>query len=563
MRNYEVAMLLEEIADLTEIIGEETYKATAYRRAAQSITKLERDIEAYAAEGSLTQIPGVGPAIASKIMEILSTGTCRHLEKLRARVPKGVLDLLRVPGLGPRTAALLWHEAKVSSLEELERALADGRLKGLKGFGEKKIAQLRASLGKCMSSGARPLLAVALPVAEELKSQLQSLPGTVRVEVAGSIRRRKETVGDIDLVAMCRSIDETRSALSNVKLLELLAEDNGRIEAVTPSGIPVDIVLTTSKAEFVRVFHSTTGSRSHVAKVEEMRRARAGLGETWSPLSEEQIYSRLGLQYVEPELREDCGELEAAATGNLPPLLEPSQIKGDLHVHSDWSDGTASIERIAERAAQLGYEYIAVTDHSVSLGVANGLDVARLKDQVEKIRELNSTGIGVRILTGVEVDIKKDGSLDLPDDVLRELDVVVASVHSGFSLPKDAMTRRIEAAIKNPNVDIIGHPTGRLLGHRDGYDVDLPLLFKQASAMGCAMEVNSSPDRLDLRDVCVRQAVEMGVKLAVNTDAHGLGGLSDMILGVYTARRGWATQRDVINCMHLDELLRWLEEKHK
>ncbi|MGB9867890.1 MAG: DNA polymerase/3'-5' exonuclease PolX [Bacillota bacterium] len=563
MRNYEVAALLEEIADLTEIVGEESYKATAYRRAAQNITKLEGDIESYADEGKLTQIPGVGPAIAGKIMEILSTGSCRHLEKLRARVPQGVLELLRVPGLGTRTAAALWREAGVTSLKELERALQEGRLKGIKGFGEKKVAQLMASLRKCNDLTLRPLLAVALPVAEELRSQLQSLPGTLAVEIAGSVRRRKETVGDIDVVVMCHSLQEFTRALSEVKLLETWSRGDQGLKGVTHSGLPVDIILATTKGEFVRKLHSATGSKAHVAKLEGMRSSSGNCSEPWNPVCEEQIYSSLGLQYVVPELREDSGEIEAAQDGTLPELLEASQIKGDLHVHSDWSDGTSSIARIAQKAAEMGYEYVAITDHSVSLGVANGLDVARLKQQVEQIRKLNEEGAGVRVLTGVEVDIKKDGSLDLPDDLLRELDVVVASVHSSFSLAKEAMTRRIEAAIKNPNVDIIGHPTGRMLGHRDAYEVDLPALLDQAKAMGCAMEVNSSPDRLDLNDTCVRQAVERGVKIAVNTDAHGLGGLNDMILGVYTARRGWATKQDVINCMGLDELLEWLEEKHK
>lgn len=556
-----MASLLEEIADLTEIIGEEAYKATAYRRAAQSVAKLGADIRQYSQEGRLREIPGVGPAIAGKIEEILKTGSCRHLEKLRARVPRSVLGLLKVPGLGPKTVSLLWNQARVASLVDLEEALSGDRLKRIRGIGDKKIAMLKAALGKyrLLSERTRTLLAMALPVAEDIRERVMAIPGIHRVEIAGSLRRGAETVGDIDIVL---SADDVQTATKRIGELQCVTSASvmrdGMLKASIASQIDAEFLIV-QPCEFIRAWHKMTGSEVHLAQLREMEQEQPD----GYIRSEREIYEALGLPYIPPELREGRGEIEAARTNTLPALVEARDIKGDLHTHSNWSDGTATLEQMAARAKELGYEYLAITDHSVSLGVAHGLDVNRLMEQIRTIKQFNEAHKDFRILSGIEVDIKKDGSLDLPDEVLEQLDIVVASVHSGFSMPGEAMTRRMEAAIENPHVDIIGHPTGRLLGHREASNIDIGALLKKAAERHCAMEINSSPDRLDLKDVHARQAVEMGVKVAINTDAHGLAGLNDMILGIYTARRGWVSRKDVLNCMSLDELLEWLAEKHR
>lgn len=572
MKNLQVAWIFMEIADLVDLSGDEAFKAVAYRRAARAIEGLGEDVEKVREEGRLLQIPGVGKGLAGKIEEILASGTCRYLEELRAKVPPGLRQLVRVPGLGPRTAAAIYRELGIKDIPALEKAAKEQRLRGLPGMGAKKEQNILNGIRSLSESGAetRKLLGQVLPDALALRDALRRLPGVEEAELAGSIRRRKEVVGDVDLVASSRepaAVTEFFAHLPGIR--EVLAHGDTKCSVVMESGLQFDL-RAVAPEEFPPALQHFTGSKEHNVRMRGMAKDlglkineygvfREEDGSRLPVRGEEDIFRAVGLSYIPPELREDAGEIEAAAEGRLPRLLELGDIRGDLHCHSKWSDGGNTIEKMAEAARSLGYRYLAITDHSQSLVIAGGLSAERLEEQRREIEALNEKFEDFTILRGIEVDILKDGSLDLPDEVLEGLDFVTASIHSGFRQDGETLTNRVLQAMKNPHVDSIGHPTGRLLGRRDPYPIDVDRIIEAAGRTGTALELNASPDRLDLDDRNLRKAKEAGVKIVINSDAHSVETLRDMPYGVGQARRGWLEAGDVLNTMDLDDLIKYLK----
>ena len=581
MTNKRVAALLEEIADLIEIEGTDARKAGAYRRAARTVSALRDDLRTYLQGDRLLTLPGIGPAIAGKIRDFYATGSTRLLDELRAKVPAGVQRLLAVPGLGPKTAGRLYHELGVDSPQALREALEDGRVAALPGLGEARARKLLDALDRMEREGRRLTLGEALAVAAAVGAELARLPGVEEVVPVGPARRGVEQVEAADLLVLARDPAAAAAAVAG-RLQEGGAPvDAGQGEAgpvveATVDGWPVRITVAPAEARGPALIY-TTGSPAHWTQLRQwaagqgwelepggLRPGRDGTaGDAPAPDGDEAaLYRRLGLPPIPPELREGEGELEAAAAGRLPELVALAHLRGDLHVHSRWSDGAASIAEMAAAARARGYRYLAICDHSRSLKVAHGLDLAELEAQWAEIDDLNAAleaeGAGFRILKGAEVDILKDGRLDYPDEILARLDVVVASVHTHLQLDRQAMTERLLAAVEHPHVDIIGHPTGRRLGFRDPYDVDLEAVIAAAARHGTALEINASPERLDLPALWARRAAEAGVWLVIDTDAHGPDQLAQVALGVKVARRAWVEPGQVLNTLERDALLAWL-----
>ena len=554
MLNRDVVRALVEIADLLEIKGEEAYKALAYRRAARSIAALEGDLADLAARGDLESIPGVGAKLAAKIVDILNTGTCRLLDELRGEIPGGVLDMLAVSGVGPRTAALLYKQLGIADLDGLEEAARQGRLRGVRGLGERRELLILQGVGVIRARGDRVLLGAALPLAEELRDRVRDLPGVLACDIAGSVRRRCELVGDIDLVAVTDDAAATRDAFMWLPVVAEIQETADDYCRAIVGGVRVEFYLA-SPGRLGDVMVQHTGCAAHLDLLREHAAGR-GLRLYDGAASEAQFYARLGLDPVPPELREGGAEIEAAAAHHLPALIDIGDIRGDLHVHSDWSDGVASLAELAAAARRRGYAYIAICDHSPSLTVAHGLDQARLEEQRRAIAELNRQWDDFALLCGVEVDILKDGRLDLPCEFLGGCDVVVASVHSGFHMDEQAMTARVVRAVQSGCVDVLAHPTGRLIGMRAPYAVDLEAAFQACRAAGVALEINASSERLDLRDEDARRAGALGIPLAIDTDAHSLPALNDMRYGVGVARRAWLSRDAVVNAWPLEQVRR-------
>ncbi|NPA15636.1 MAG: DNA polymerase/3'-5' exonuclease PolX, partial [Deferribacteres bacterium] len=567
-KNRELARILNRIADFLELKGELVYKINAYRKAARVIESLTEDIEDIYKEGRIYEIPGVGERIAKKIREFIETGTISKYEELKREFPEELVVLLDVPNLGPKTLKLAYEKLGVKSLDDLKRVLEDGSLASLPGMGPKKIENIKRGLALYLKGSDRMLLGEALSLAEYV---VESLKGVCeKVSYAGSLRRMKETVGDIDILAVGdrRKVIDKFASLDRVT--EVLARGDTKASVLMDDRqIDLRVVESDQWGSALQYF---TGSKEHNVHLRELAKEkgfkineygvfRLSDGERVAGETEESVYGVLGLSYIPPELREDRGEIEAAMKGELPRLVDYGDIRGDLHVHSNWSDGSASLEELAEEAVRLGYSYLAVTDHSKSMKIAHGLDEERLLKQVEAVKELNRRFKGFRLLSGVEVDILPDGSLDISDEVLRELDWVVASVHSRFN--EDA-TERLIAAIRNPYVTCIGHPSGRIIFQREAYPVDWDKVFEAAAETGTALEINAHEDRLDLNDVLARKAVkEYGVKLAVGTDAHHPGQLWMMRLGVGVARRAWLTKDDVVNAWSYRKLKAFINKKRR
>jgi len=567
LKNLEVARVFLEIAGLLEVLGGDPFKIRAYRRAARSVETHQGDLEEMASTGRLQEIPGVGKALASKIQEILESGTCRYLEELQAKVPAEVLQMMRVPGVGAKTAALVFRELGIIGLDELETAAKARKLRDIPGIGEKKEEAIIKGIEALRRHGERVLLGIALPVAQAMAGYLRSLPQAVDVSVAGSLRRMRESVKDIDLVASSRDPLALVEAFVSMPGVKDVIRKGGTEATVVTSVGNVDLRVV-EPGQFPAALHHFTGSREHNVRLRGIAR-KAGLrineygvfredGEALDISTEEDIYGALGMAYVPPELREDMGEVEAALDGPLPQLVGKEHIKGDLHVHSTWSDGVATISEMAEAARARGYRYLAISDHTSSLRIAGGLDEEGLREQAREIEGVNRGLEDFRVLRGTEVDILASGRLDLPDAVLEDLDVVVASIHQGFSQSRETLTERLEGALKNPHVDIIGHPTGRLIGRREPYPLDLERVLDLASKTGTAMEINACPDRLDLKDEHARKAASLGIKIAINTDAHDASALPDMRYGLGVARRAWLGPSDVLNTMDLEDLLDYL-----
>ena len=571
-KNNEIAEIFGHISDMLNVLGENPFKVRAYRNAAENILDLGEDIEDVAARDELTEIPGVGKDLAEKIDAYIKTGSIKEYEKLKDKVPLDLVDLLHIQGLGPKTLSLLFKELNVRNLAGLEKALGGEEILKFKGMGKKKIDDIKRGVEIFRESKERTLLGVAVPLAEGVVSAIAKIPGTEGTILAGSIRRMRETVRDMDILTISDNTEAVVDAFTGMKFVkDVLASGSTKGSVILKEGMQADLRVVGPESYGAALLYFT-GSKAHNVKLRTLA-TKKGLkineygvykGEKMiAGGTEKEMYKTLGLPYIPPELREDRGEIEAAFEGKLPDLIEQGDIRGDLHTHTKWSDGKATIEEMAESALRLGYEYIAITDHSPSQTIANGLSIERLRAKQKELESAAKKNKNIKVLMGTEVDIKSDGTLDYPDNVLKELDVVIASVHSGFKMDRETMTNRIIRAVKNPYVHAIGHPTGRLLGERDPYDVDIDLVIEAALEYGKALEVNGSYPRLDLNDLNARKAVDAGVKIIISTDAHSTDQLLFMKYGVGTARRGWVRKKDVLNALPYKELMERLKEMRR
>ena len=570
MKNIEVAELLNEIADYLEF-ADDTFRVRAYRKAALVTEGLSEDIEQVWKEGRLMDLPGVGEGIAKKIDEFLKTGKLKYLEGLKKKTPVDMGQLGAIEGIGPKTILKLYKELRVKNIAELEKAAKQGIIKEIKGMGSTVEQNILKSIEFARKTSERVPLGFALSSAEEIVSVLKSLKEVERVSVAGSTRRMKETIGDIDILATTKEPAKVIDFFTKMpNTADVLAKGETKSSVRLRDGIQVDLRVLDDNI-FGAALLYFTGNKEHniilrkIAIEKGLKLSEYGLfdkktNKLVAGKTEEEVYKKLGLDYIEPEMREDEGEIELAQHHMLPKLVSYNDVKGDLQMHTKWSDGSNTIEEMALAGKKLGYWYICITDHTGKLAIAHALDEKRILEQRKEIEKVNRKLNDIKILQGVEVNIKDDGTLDMSDKVLKQLDVVVASIHSGFKNPKEKITKRMIKAMENENVDIIAHPTGRLITKRESYDIDLDAVFDAAKRTNTVMEINSYPERMDLRDVHVRAAVKAGVKLVISTDAHNADQLHFIKLGIGTARRGWAKRDDVINTRGLKEMLRMLKK---
>ncbi len=572
LKNLELSRIFERIAKILKIKDENPFKIRAYEKVALVLENLPIDIETIYRQGGLNNIPGVGEGIAKKIEEFLNTGKLEYYEKLKESIPSGVIELLDIPEVGPKTAKLLYEQLKVDNIEKLEKAVREHQIKDLSGMGEKSETNILRGIELYKRRKERFLLGLVLPLAEEVVERLSKLEETDKINFAGSLRRKKETIGDIDILVTSQKPEKImKTFVSLPQVREVLAEGPTKSSVITKDDIHIDVRVV-EPISFGAALQYFTGSKAHNIKLRELA-VKKGLkineygvfdsktGQRITGEEEEEVYQILNLPFIPPELREDRGEIEAAQENELPRLIEYSQIKGDLHLHTKWSDGAHTIRQMAEEAKKRGYNYIAITDHSQSLKFAGGLTEERLREQIEGIQKLNQELDNFTVLTGIEVDIKSDGSLDFSDEILSKLDVVIAAIHSGFKQESKIITGRIIKAMQNKFVNIIAHPTGRLIGFRESYQVDINEMIKVAAETGTVLEINAHPERLDLNDVYCRMAKDRGVQLAIDTDAHSAEGLATMDFGVAVARRGWLEEKDIINTLPLDKLVKRLKNK--
>ncbi|SFH35047.1 DNA polymerase (family 10) [Desulfotomaculum arcticum] len=570
VRNMEIAWVFYQIADLLEFKGDDFFKIRAYRKAARAIAGLEESAADLYNSGKLIEVPGVGKNIMAKIGELLTSGQCQLHERLKREVPAGLLELMSLPGLGPKKIGLLHERLGISSIAELEEAARAKKIRELPGMGSRTEQEIIRGIGRLKRKPNQLPLGAARELAAGFSRYLKQMGVDRRVEVTGAIRRWAPMVDRIDLLVVAADMQDVQEPFAlHPDLGDVVWREEDRFQLASRWGVPVEIYIV-PESEYWYALLWSTGSPAHYRRLQVMawkrgwRLNKCGLyprsgGDAAAVHSEEEIYRLLELQYVPPELRENEGELSAAGNGTLPRLLNAGDIRGDLHVHTNWSDGMNSIEEMAQRAREKGYRYMAITDHSTSLKVARGLSREKLLMQHETIRQLNRQWEDFQLFTGIEVDILTDGRLDCPDEILAGIDVVVASVHTGFKQDRATITRRMLAAIENEHVDIIGHPTGRLLGHREPYAVDVEAIIEAAARHKKILEINASPDRLDLDEFYVRLARESGVLIAINTDAHDLRRLEEMEFGISVARRAWLEPGHVINTYEFDDLVRVLQ----
>jgi len=571
MKNRELADIFEKMADILEFKGENPFKVNAYRKVARVLKDLSEDVAEIAKEGKLEGIPGVGSGIAKKIKEYLETGRIAKYEEVKEGVPAELIEMMKIPGMGPKTVALVYKKLGISTISALEEAVKEGRLRELFGMGPKKEENILRGIRLLRESKGRKILGQALPLVEEIISLLRERSKTLnKIEPAGSLRRMRETVGDLDILATGtdpKEIIDTFVSLPPV--VEVLASGTTKGSVIVSSGMQIDLRVVPEDS-YGAALQYFTGSKAHnihlrnIAKDRGLKINEYGVfrgEEKIAGKEEEEVYAALSLPFIPPELREDRGEIEAAYEGKLPQVVGYDEMRGDFHVHSKWSDGSASIKEIAEKAKELGYEYLVIADHSQSMKFAGGLTPEMLINEIEEIRRVNEEVSGITLLAGAEVDIRMDGTLDFPDEVLTKLDVVIAAVHSGFKQSREEMTRRIIRALRHPEVDILAHPTGRIIGEREPYAVDIEEVIAEAAKLGKILEINAYYQRLDLNDVYSRRAKELGVKLAIGTDAHHLDQLSFIRFGVAVARRGWLEREDVLNTHSLSEVKRILSRK--
>ncbi|MBI1911355.1 MAG: DNA polymerase/3'-5' exonuclease PolX [Deltaproteobacteria bacterium] len=576
MENADIAKIFYDIADLLEIKGEDKFRIRSYRNAGLVIEGLSESLKKLYEKGEehLEGIPGIGVSTRAKIIEILTTGKCKYHDELLKGIPIGMLEIVKISGVGPKKAALLYKELGVSTIEALEKAASEQKIRNLPGMGEVTEQKILKSISDMKAMERKFKIAVALNYANSFVEYIKKIPGTVDVVPSGSLRRWKETVGDIDILTTCTDPQAVMDKfVAHPDVVEVLSKGETKSTVVVKAGVQIDIRVLEKKS-FGAALQYFTGSKTHNIALRD-RAKRMGLkiseygvfkeeGKKWvAGTKEEDVYKIVGLPWIPPELRENRGEIEAAEKGTLPKLIELDDIRGDLHVHTKESDGTYTLEDMTEAAMQRGYEYMAVTDHSKAIGIARGLDEQRIMAQMGAIDEFNAKlkkrGKKFRVLKASEVDIRADGSLDHPDRVLDKLDCVVASIHSGFKMGMEEMTARIIKAIQSRKINILAHPTGRLINERAPYPVDMDRVMDEAKKYNIALELNSYPDRLDLNDVHCRLAKEKGVKLAISTDSHSIYHLEHILYGIHTARRGWIEAADVINTRPLKEVLKFLK----
>jgi DNA polymerase (family 10) len=573
MDNPTMARLLAETGDLLEIDGGDSFRIRSYHRAAEAVEQTTVDLmDAAADTARLLEIPGIGKGMAANLQAIAETGTLPLRDELLAKYGNGLLELLKLPGMGPKTVALLWDAAKIGTIDELALAIDEGRLAGLPRMGPKQIEKLRKGIEDYRRSAGRFRIDVAEQAAHSLSAYLLAFDGIEKVTPAGSLRRGRETVGDLDLLVTgpACELEQTAAAVEYVAaypgIHDIIVKGENKISFHLSNGLQVDVRLLPA-ASYGAALQYFTGSKAHNVALRqralkmgytlsEWALARLSDGTAVAAATEEEVYAALGMDWIPPELRENMGEIEGAAHRSLPRLIERVDIRGDVHMHTTATDGHNTIREMAEAALALGYGYIAITDHSQALGMANGLDEKRALEHIRRIREVESQMEGrIRVFTGIEVDILADGSLDLDDEVLAQMEVVIASVHSHFAQPREEMTARVIRGIENPNVRILGHPTGRLLLRREPFALDMGLVLRRAAELGVAMEHNAAPERLDLNDRDLRLAKELGCKIVISTDSHDIRHLAKMDYGVRQLRRAWLGPEDVLNTREAEGFL--------
>ena len=573
MKNQEIASIFYDIAEILEIKKVE-WKPVAYRKAARSILSLSDNVEDIYKENGidgLKEISGVGDAIAKKIAEYINTGKIKEYEELKKSIPFHLTELSAIGGLGPKRAHLLFKKLNIKNIKDLEKAIEKNKISKLATFGVKSQENIKKGLELFKKGKERRLLAYALPVAEELKEELNKLKEIKKIDIAGSLRRRKETIKDIDILAIGKNKEKIIDYFTKLPIVvRVLAKGPTKSSVILKNDMQADLRVLDEK-NYGAALNYFTGSKEHNIKLRQIaikkgyKFSEYGLfnrktNKYIAGRTEEEVYKKLGLKYVEPELREDTGELDIKINKKLPKLIDLKDIKGDFHSHTEASDGSNPIEEMALEAKKLGYEYLSISDHSKSTAVANGLDEKRLFNNFKKIDKINSQMRGIKILKSAETDILKDGSLDYKNSILKEMDVVLCSVHSRFKQDKESMTKRLIKAIENPYVNIIGHPTGRLITKREPYEFDLDKVFQAAKDNNVALEINSQPERLDLKDIYIKKAVENKVKLVIDSDAHSKESLKLIEFGVFQARRGWAEKKDILNTLPLKKVLKFFKQ---
>jgi len=571
--NSQLAQVFNQVADLLEIKGEIIYKILAYRKAADAFNDLDRNVHDIWQEGKLQEIPGIGKAIAEKVDELLTTGHLSFLEKLTKEVPVSLTEILRVPDIGPKKVALFWKQAGITNLDELASAAKAGKLRSLPGMGEKSEQKILAGLEALARRSGRLPLGKAWLIYQSLSDQLSKIPGVEKVESAGSLRRRRDTVGDLDILVASRQPDIVMDAFVNFPdVVRVVGHGDTKSSVEFSNGVSAQLWAHPPE-RFGTALQYATGSKEHNVRLRELALKR-GLSLSEHSLTrtdgseilcstEEEVYAALGLPWIPPELREDRGEVQAALAGELPLLIGMEDIIAELHTHSNWSDGKLTIEEMAGEAIRRGLKILAITDHSTGLGITGGLSVEKIPQQRREIEAVQSkVGNKLLLLQGSEVEIMANGELAFPDEALSQFDLVIASLHISLRQPSEKVTSRLLNAIRNPHVDIIGHPTGRLLPDREGADLDMDAVFQAAAEAGVAMEINAHPSRLDLDDINARRAIALGIPLSINTDAHASSDLDLLHFGLGIARRSWATAEQVINTWPKERLLKWLKARH-
>jgi len=573
VHNRDIAEIFKKVADLLDITGSNPFRVRAYRSAARTVEGLGQSIaDMIEEEEDLSELPGIGKDLAEKIKEIVDTGNLSQLEELESRTPGELSQLMKIEGLGPKRVSTLYKQLDVTSLKTLKKAAEDGKISRLEGFGEKTQQKILEGLQRVDEGEKRIKLVVAEEIAANLLDHIQEGKGVKEVVVAGSYRRRKETVGDLDILVTCKKgahVMDRFTAYEDVN--KIVSKGKTRSTVVLRSGLHVDLRVV-PQVSYGAALHYFTGSKAHniavrklgvkrKLKINEYGVFKGGEKARMAGRTEEEVYSQVALPYIEPELREDWGEIEAAQKDQLPQLVTLDDLRGDLHAHTKETDGHHTLEEMARSARDRGYSYLAITDHSKRVTMAHGMDKKRLSKQIKKIDRLNEKLKGLTILKGSEVDILKDGSLDLSDEILDALDLTVCAVHYDRKLPRKEQTERIIKAMDNPYFNILAHPTGRLIEERQAYDVDLEAVMKAAKERGCFLELNAHPDRLDLTDRDCKMAKDIGVKVVVSTDAHSITDLDFMRFGIYQARRGWLEPDDILNTRSLKQLWKLLRRK--